>query len=299
MINNLVEANLVLARYIPLTKEITGKDITLERMRPLMDHLGNPERGLCVIHIAGTSGKTSTAYYIASLLKQQGRTVGLTVSPHMDSVTERVQLDMQTLSEADFCMALSEFIDLLDSAPLQPTYFELLTAFAYWYFAKVGVDYAVVETGLGGLYDATNIAHGNNKVCVITDIGYDHMHVLGNTLPEIAAQKAGIIWPHNQVFSYPQPEEIMSVLEAKCLETHSILNVLSIIEHHDGPESLGALPLYQKRNWLLAKYVCDFVVERDGLQKLSSTQISSSIQIQVPGRMEIVKYLGKTIVMDG
>jgi dihydrofolate synthase / folylpolyglutamate synthase len=142
-IENLNQAERILAGYIPLVKKITGKDITLERMKPLMQALGNPQNNLKIIHIAGTSGKTSTAYYLANLLKIAGKKVGLTVSPHLDSITERVQIDLEPLGETEFCQAFGEFIDIIKPVEPEPTYFELLMAFAYWYFAKTGVDYVL------------------------------------------------------------------------------------------------------------------------------------------------------------
>lgn len=141
-IRNLQEIEAELAKYVPLVKETAAKNITLDRMRPLMTAVGNPQKRLKIIHIAGTSGKTSTAYYISSLLTAAGKKTGLTVSPHVDSVLERVQIDTKILTEKEFASALSEFMTLVENSKLQPTYFELLVAFAYWYFEKTGVDYA-------------------------------------------------------------------------------------------------------------------------------------------------------------
>ena len=298
MIKNIQEAEQVLAAYIPQVRELLGKDLTLDRMKPLLETLGNPQDQLKIIHIAGTSGKTSTAYYITALLKVAGLKVGLTVSPHLDSVTERVQINLEPLPEAEFCQALGEFLDLIASVEPRPTYFELLIAFAYWYFAKVGVDYAVMETGLGGSFDATNVAGKSDKVCVITDIGLDHMHVLGNTVTEIAGQKAGIIHASNQVFMYDQSPAVMEVFEHTTKEKNAILNVLSVSAGENG-ETFDSLPDYQKRNWLLAKFTYDYVAERDSLPPLTSENLAISMQTQVPGRMDVRQVNGKTIVMDG
>jgi dihydrofolate synthase / folylpolyglutamate synthase len=300
-IESIDEANEVMAKYVPITKELTGKDITLARIRSLVQHLGNPQNNLRVVHIAGTSGKTSTAYYVASLLQAAGQKVGLTVSPHMDSVTERIQINLQLLDEAEFCAQLTEILELIEDFQPQPSYFELLIAFAYWYFARQKVNYAVVETGLGGLHDATNVADKPDKVCVITDIGFDHMHVLGHTLAEIAAQKAGIIHPDNQAFIFDQGSEINGIVQTYADKQHAKLTILDEEvqrQKFDSPQML-TLPLYQQRNWLLARSVYEFIAERDGLPDLDHAALNNTLNIQVPGRMDIRHINGNTLVMDG
>lgn len=295
-----VEAEL--AKYVPQVRELLGKDLTLARMQPLLACLGNPERKLKIIHIAGTSGKTSTAYYMAALLRAAGLQVGMTVSPHLDSVTERVQINLEPLPDNVFCQALGDFIDLIAEVEPRPTYFELLIAFVYWYFAKVGVDYAVIETGLGGTFDATNVAGNSDKICVITDIGLDHMRVLGNTLTEIAGQKAGIIHANNHVFMHQQSLALMQVFEQKAKEENAMLNVLSInqtISREVPVSAFAALPKYQQRNWSLAKNTYDYLAIRDSLPELSEQQLTQSMAVAVPGRMEIQDIGGKTVIMDG
>jgi dihydrofolate synthase / folylpolyglutamate synthase len=291
-----------LAEYIPLVKEITGKGMTLERMHPLMRAVGNPEQKLKVIHIAGTSGKTSTTYYIAALLEATGKKVGLTVSPHVDSVAERIQINVEPISEQAFAQSLSEFIGIVDAAHLQPTYFELLVAFAYWYFLREGVDYAVVETGMGGLGDGTNVAERADKVCVITDIGFDHMHVLGSTLPEIATQKAGIIHDKNHTIMFHQAEEIMNVFKQWCEAHDAPLDIfepdLTTLNLHD-ELVLKSLPEFQQRNWSLAYRTFLYIKERDNLKLLSEDLLNETMATRVPGRMDTIQLSGKTIIMDG
>lgn len=291
-IRTIAEAEAVLAEYVPKVKAVTGKQITLERMSPLMEAFGNPHERLRIVHVAGTSGKTSTSYFIASLLKAAGKKVGLTVSPHVDTVAERVQIDMQPLEEPVFCTALTEYLAILEKTELSPTYFELLVCFAYWYFDRVGVDYAVVETGLGGMHDGTNIAMRSDKVCVITDIGLDHMHILGNSVAEIAAQKAGIIHEENDVFMLQQDEEIMRTVKQRCAEKHARLHVVEAdIQHMP-----DALPEFQKRNVGLAYEVFKFLKERDGLEHIPTVQLAN---VSVPARMNEVMIGRKTIIMDG
>lgn len=301
-ISNIQQANERLAAYVPQVKELLGKDVTLERMTPLMELLGNPQDELKIIHVAGTSGKTSTSYYIASLLHASGKKVGLTVSPHLDSVTERVQINLNPLSEIEFCKALSEFLELIKPANPIPTYFELLIAFVYWYFAKANVDYAVMETGLGGLHDATNVAGNADKVCVITDIGFDHMHVLGDKLHEIAAQKAGIIKPKNHVLMYKQDDEVNKVFEQVSTKNKAKLTVIDELAERTNmmiPEDLNSLPLYQQRNWLLSYKVWEFIEQRDGLSAPRWDRILETLHQKVPGRMDTLIIGNKTVIMDG
>jgi dihydrofolate synthase / folylpolyglutamate synthase len=297
---NLIEAEAELAKYVPAVREVTGKDITLERITPLMEALDNPQDKLRVIHVAGTSGKTSTAYYIAALLQGDGRKIGLTVSPHIDVITERVQINLQPLGEQTFCNELAEFMEIIKDVQLRPTYFELLIAFMYWYFVKVGVDYAVVETGFGGLHDGTNVAQSPDKICAITDIGYDHTHILGDTLAKISAQKAGIIHTGNEVFMYRQSGEVTDVFkeQAKAVGAELILLKQDELARQYVVSDLEDLPAYQQRNWLLARKTCEFVANTDEFSISQHTE-KESLRIQVPGRMDAWFVHGKTIVMDG
>lgn len=297
-IRDLEAANKLLMRYVPLAKDLLGRDITLERMWPLLTAVGNPHERLKVVHVAGTSGKTSTAYYAAALLKETGASVGMTVSPHIDSVTERIQINGEPISDKDFCDYLGAFMDLIGD--MQPTYFELLIAFAYWVFDKRGLDYAVMETGLGGLQDSTNVAQRSDKVCVITDIGFDHVEILGNTLELIAAQKAGIIHNHNEVFMYDQTDEIMRSIKARVDAKQARLNVLKEPDLNSRFEAtVTGMPLFQRHNWLLARAVVEFIITRDSLSEITAASASESEHVLVPARMETHEQNGKTIVMDG
>lgn len=296
------EAEAALQPYIPIVKQMTGKDITLQRMQPLMARLGNPERKLRVIHVAGTSGKTSTSYYTASLLHAAGKTVGLTVSPHIDVISERLQVNLEPLSEAVFCSVLSEFLELIESVEPLPSYFELLIAMAYWYFAKLGVDYAVIETGFGGLHDASNICQNPNKVCVLTDIGFDHTHILGNSLEQISLQKAGIMHPGNQAFTFEQNPDVISVFESYAKSVDAALHVLKQRRLTESVQDNGEfthLPTFQQRNWTLAFGVYQYIAKRDDLLNLSMAQLAATMQTRVPGRMDIWIIDNTQLVMDG
>jgi dihydrofolate synthase/folylpolyglutamate synthase len=288
-ITNFVEANNYLERF----HDQARTKYNLNNMRHLMKFLGNPQDELRVVHVAGTSGKTSTAYYVSAFLTAAGQKTGLTVSPHINQINDRLQINGQPLAERLFCEALTEFIELLEKSNVQPSWFELIVAFAYWYFAREKVDYAVIEVGLGGLKDATNIVSRGDKVCVITDIGYDHINVLGKSLPQIAAQKAGIIQPYNQVFSYKQSSEISRVIKNAAEAQKAKLNIIKETNNST------AMPDYQFRNAWLAYKVYWFLQQRDSLLVLSDQEFNKIEQTLIPGRMDIRQKAGKTIVLDG
>lgn len=173
---------------------MVGKDAYkpgLENTLRLMAHLGNPHEKLRAIHVAGTNGKGSTSHLIAAALQAQGYKVGLFTSPHLVSLTERIRINGQPIPEdevADFVTRHRAFLD-----ETQPSFFETMTALAFDYFVRQKVDFAVVEVGLGGRLDSTNVI--TPILSVITNIGLDHTEFLGNTLPKIAREKAGIIKP--------------------------------------------------------------------------------------------------------
>jgi dihydrofolate synthase/folylpolyglutamate synthase len=267
---------------------------TLARMRALLEFVGNPQDGLQVVHVAGTSGKTSTAYYTAALLKQAGAKVGLTVSPHVDEVNERLQIDLLPMPERQFCVALEDFLGLVGRSDIHPSYFELMIAFAFCEFSKQAVDYAVVEVGLGGLLDATNTVSRTDKVCVITDIGLDHTEILGDSLAAIAVQKAGIIQPHNHIFMHEQSPEVMEAVVRTVTEKKAVLH---IAESVCLPEA-KALPLFQQRNFGLAHTAASFVLARDNRPLLKPPAVQAAAATYVPARMEIIKNTG-TLILDG
>jgi dihydrofolate synthase/folylpolyglutamate synthase len=299
-IRNLTEVNAALAPYISKSARLTEKGLRLERVTKLLEAAGNPHKNLKVIHIAGTSGKTSTSYYMSELVRASGKKVGLTVSPHVENVNERVQINGKPMPEAPFCKEFGEFLDLVRDAANKPSYFEVLTAFAFWVFERQGVDYAVLETGLGGLYDATNVTRRPDKVCVITDIGFDHMHILGDTLPKIAAQKAGIIQPGNQVLMYKQASEIMRPIRARAAKQHAKLHLLDEqAERRIWHKNLADMAAYQQRNWLLAYGAYRHLEKRDGLKHLTTGTLLKTQSIRIPGRMDTVNMKGKVLVMDG
>lgn len=192
----------------------------LDRIEQLLDLLGSPQRAYPSIHITGTNGKTSTARMIDSLLRAFGLHTGRYTSPHLETVRERISLDGEPVSEDRFVATyrevapLAELVDQRSSEPL--TYFDMTTALAFAAFADAPVDVAVVEVGLGGAEDATNVLGAG--VCVITPVGLDHTEWLGDTVQDIALAKAGIIHKGATVVSAAQEEEAARPILERCAE---------------------------------------------------------------------------------
>lgn len=284
-----VETELLL--YAP--SQLYGGDMQLDRMKLLMEYLGNPQDDLKVIHVAGTSGKTSTTYYIRALLQASGLKTGLTISPHIATIRERIQINGELIEEDSFVDYFNEFYDGVQGFDPKPTFFELVTAFAYWVFKKEKVDYAIIETGLGGRLDATNVVERTDKVSIITPIGFDHTDILGNTLKSIAGEKAEIIQPGSKVFVSSQPAEVSEVLKSIAKDKSAEIEFVDVSD-----DSLTDLPSFQIQNFKLAFRVAKYVSARDDFTLTSEAQ-KTLYKTQVPGRWEVYRVNNKTILLDG
>jgi dihydrofolate synthase / folylpolyglutamate synthase len=206
----------------------SNRKFDLAHMRRLAEALGNPQRKLRSVLIAGTNGKGSTAATLASIVQMAGYRTGLYTSPHLLRVNERIQINQEPISDAEFAVIYDRVEgcahDLVERGelPWHPSFFEMLTAIAFEYFASAGVDLAVLEVGLGGRLDATNIV--DPFISVITDIDFDHQNFLGNTLPEIAREKAGILRPKGTVVLLPQHPVVNDTLgkEIMARDAHAV-----------------------------------------------------------------------------
>lgn len=219
-------------------------EFRLDRMRELARRLGDPHQRLRIIHVAGTKGKGSTAAMIASVLQQAGYRTGLYTSPHLERLEERLVINGQTCSPeqlVDLIDTLAPVVTELDAsvrAPHRgPTFFEITTAMALVWFAREAVDLAVLEVGLGGRLDSTNIC--TPEVSVITSISYDHTKQLGNTLPEIAGEKAGIIKPGVPVVSGVVEPSAAATIKLVASQQQAPLHVLG---EHFGFRRHAAIP---------------------------------------------------------
>ena len=282
----------------------------LYRMEAILEALGNPERGLKSIHIAGTNGKGSTAAMVTAFAKAHGLRVGTFTSPHMDSIRERIQLDGVPLGEEPFWQAASvvrEVENRLFEEWGAFNYFEILTAMMFVVFQQEGVDLAIIEVGIGGLLDNTNVGHP--LVSVITTIGLDHQDLLGSTLEEITAQKAGIIKAGQQVVVGPVTRECMDVIRSTASKQGATVQAFgedfSLVEdsYQDTEltiplEQLSLKGAFQKENATVAIRAFRSWMEATG-RSVQPEFIEAALRVvSWPGRMEVLQET-PLVIIDG
>lgn len=206
-----------------------AKDPSLKAMKYFVDIYNNFDRNMKFIHIAGTNGKGSCTETISNILIKQGYKVGKFISPHLIKYNERISINGKDISDNEMANIIEELKPKIENykktEKVDITLFELLTIMALLYFYRNNVDFAILETGLGGLYDCTNIIE-KPIVSVITSIGYDHMGILGNTLPEIAYQKAGIIKNNSDTVVFEQTPEIDNVFIEECKRKNNKIHII-------------------------------------------------------------------------
>ena len=282
----------------------------LYRMEAILEALGNPERGLKSIHIAGTNGKGSTAAMVTAFAKAHGLRVGTFTSPHMDSIRERIQLDGVPLEEEPFWQAAS-VVREVESRLFEEwgafNYFEILTAMMFVVFQQEAVDLAIIEVGIGGLLDNTNVGHP--LVSVITTIGLDHQDLLGTTLEEITAQKAGIIKAGQQVVVGPVTRECMDVIREIASEKGATVQAFgeefSLVEdsYQDNEltiplEQLALKGAFQKENATVAIRAFREWMEATG-RSVQAEFIEAALRVvSWPGRMEVLQET-PLVIIDG
>ncbi len=293
-----------------------AETVGLRRTAWLLEALGNPQAQRPAIHIAGTKGKGSTAAFITSILRSSGRRVGLYTSPHLHTFRERIQIDGVPIDEQRFADLTAEIAPL--NARLaaekpewgEATAYELSTALAFLYFARAAVDLMVIEVGLGGRLDATNVL--DPHISVITSISYDHTRILGDTLAEIAFEKGGIIKPGRPVVIAPQRDEARDTLLRIADERHASVQLGGRDWHTSGNASAfvaegpwgryddlesALVGQHQVENAGTALATC-WLLDRDGL-KIPETAIREGLRtVRWPGRFEIVQA-EPLVIVDG
>jgi dihydrofolate synthase/folylpolyglutamate synthase len=290
-----------------------GIKLGLENTMQLLSLLGNPQGSFRSIHVAGTNGKGSTSSMIASVLSSAGFRTGLFTSPHMVSFTERIKIDGVEIEEREVVGLTSEIREVIESAQRSaiddqpsflPTFFEFVTAMGFLYFKRRGVEWAVVETGMGGRLDATNVLIP--EVSVVTNIGRDHREFLGETLREVAGEKAGIIKRGIPVVSSSQEPEAMRVIAEKAAQQGASLFVFGkdFIAHprdidrygatfdYEGKEQLNEIhiPLtgiHQVENASVAVKTMELIIEKGAFPPRFIKEGIALTQWQ--GRLELVK----------
>lgn len=300
-------------------------NLDLDRMTLMLDVLGHPEESFRVIHVTGTNGKGSTARMAEAICRAYGMRTGLYTSPHLERINERIAIDGQSLSDDDFVDTWDQVKDLVDLVDARMealgkpkmSFFEVLTAMAIWKFADAPVDVAVIEVGMGGAWDATNVL--NADAAIIGPVDMDHMQWLGDTVEQIATEKAGIIKPDCTAVIGPQPHEeaVMPIFEEAAARNHATLlrdgyemEVVSRMPAVGGQLVTLRTPLgvyeevpvakfgvHQAHNALAALAAAETVIPVSG--QLDAGIVSEALSgVKVPGRVEQVRT-SPTIIIDG
>jgi len=303
-------------------RRLSPEEFKLDRMRALLKQLGDPQNKFPAVHVVGTNGKGSTCHLLSTALRSCGYTVGLYTSPHLEDVRERVQINGELVSTAEFTKLMATVAraaGAVEKAHGVPTFFEMLTALAFVHFADEALDVAVVECGLGGRLDATNCLTPN--VVAVTQIARDHTQLLGDTLDKIAREKAGAFKPDVPVVSIGQTDEVMAVLREEAQRVGSPLSVLGediefssrfeatpkigthtcicLSTEHSEYEHL-TVPLrgeHQSLNCGLALAALD-ALRAQGFDTPEMSVIDGLAGLSIPGRMEMAMERPR-VLLDG
>ena len=316
MICRIEELESVFDSFYPTTPEPRNREMRIKRMEMLLDYLGHPERSFRSYHVAGSKGKGSTAAYLSAIISGSGRKCGLYTSPHLFSVRERFTLSGQFFHDREYIETCNELLGKVKDFSFpssfgseKPTEFEIYTAYGYMLFKATGCSEAVIETGLGGRLDATNTLH--SAAAILTPIELEHTELLGNTIKEIAGEKAGIITSSSPVFSSCQEEEAEEVFrkraEAMGAEFFYLPEHLSsfastitaegaitsfIIEGKEYKLKLRMASKEMAENAALA------ILAAEKLSLLSEEGVKRMENVQLPGRFEERIIEGNLVVID-
>jgi dihydrofolate synthase/folylpolyglutamate synthase len=325
---NYAEALAYLDSFVNFERNVptrtTRTQITLDRVKELAARLGDPQNRFPSLHIAGTKGKGSTCAFAESILSSAGLKVGLYTSPHLQDVRERIRIGAQMIPQSDFARLLEQAkpsIEQMRKPPKgerRPTYFEIITHLAFAWFAEQNVDVAVVEVGLGGRLDATNIV--TPLACGITNISLDHQAILGDTLDLIAREKAGIIKPNVPVVVGPQSSEALAAIEETANSVGAPCELAGREwefggrfcengKRRDYPGAYAILPggvrreaelglrgAFQVDNWALAVRLADLFFALRGQRVPDAAVREGSRNVSWPGRLE---EIAPRIFLDG
>ena len=296
-----------------------AKSLGLGRMENLMNRLGNPQDQLKIVHVAGTNGKGSVCAMLGSVLMEAGHTVGLFTSPHLITYEERLQINRMPISTDDFeeiALKVQKICSQIEEEGQEaPRFFDVMTAMAFVYFAKKEVDLVILETGIGGRYDATNIIK-KPVLSVITSIGKDHMEFLGNTIESISREKGGIIKENCPTVLYHSDKSVYNIIKAICDKKNSPLLVghgslitnesytmkgtsFNITNKHITYDdiSLSLIGKYQVSNALTTLMAIESL-KKSGYKIPRQTVYKGLEKASWPGRMEVIQK-EPTIIIDG
>ncbi|MDV3426531.1 MAG: bifunctional folylpolyglutamate synthase/dihydrofolate synthase [Bacillota bacterium] len=303
-----------------------GSKLGLTRIERLLKKMGSPEKSIKIIHVAGTNGKGSVVNILGKILEEEGYKVGVYTSPYLEYFEERIKINGESISKSDLSSLITRIKPLIDEVVSEgfdsPTEFEVITAAMFLYYKEKAVDYAVVEVGLGGRFDATNVI--TPILAIITSVSLDHMNILGNTISEIAFEKAGIIKKNVPLCLYPESREAEAVIlkkaaemEAEVYKVSDEYNFLGIeksdgkyyqsfsmkIDGQDEIFTLSLLGQHQIKNCMTAIEAALVLNKMGHSIRLSSVKKGAKNTVH-NGRFEILKDNPKVIIdgahnMDG
>ena len=274
-----------------------GSKYGIERMRLLLEALGHPERMFPVIHVAGTNGKGSVCAMLEAVYRDNGYKVGLFSSPHLVHLGERAQVDRQILSEAEivrYTEQLSSIAGELESSDpdLHPAFFEFITSMAFLRFAELPVDIACIETGIGGRLDATNVV--DPELSIITTISLDHCDLLGDTLTEIAGEKAGIIKKGKPVLIGKLPLEADAVVRRVAKENGcKLYTITDRFPDETGLPQTNLAGGFQRWNAAIATYAIEILADRFPVRSTQALE-----QVEWAGRWQTLELDGRKLILD-
>ncbi len=284
-----------------------GIKLGLENTRLLLERCGNPHRDLKLIHVAGTNGKGSTVATLASVFHQAGIRAGLYTSPHLHNFSERIRVDTLPISEAEIVALTRELRPHAEE--LRATFFEVTTVMALLHFQRSGAEWAILETGMGGRLDATNLV--TPELCLLTPVALDHTQALGGTLAEVALEKAGILKPGVAALTAQQPAEVLEVFERAAKERHlPLYKAGADFFCTETPDGLclqgfgtrldkirsGLVGRHQQQNLGLAAAAIFWLNSQEAV-RISAAQIVRGLeQVRWPGRLE---WLTPRLLIDG
>ena len=296
--------------YIKKLSNGKADDQSVEKMKKIMNLLGNPQNQLKIIHVTGTNGKGSFIEMLNNILSKSDLKVGKFISPHLVCYNERISINGKNIKDEEIQEIYEKIIPVIQKENIEISFFEFFTILALVYFYKEKVDIVLMEVGLGGLYDSTNIVQP--MISVITSIGYDHMQVLGNTLEDIAKQKAGIIKKNSETVYMMQKPEIDKIIIKTCQEKQNILHMIAKTEIEnvriENEYEVFDYKQYQNvkinlkgkrqvQNASLVLECCDILKENGYIIKEET--IRSGLRTVIhKGRFETI-YENPTIIFDG
>ena len=290
--------------------KVKTKNQSVEKMKRIMEKLGNPQDNFKYIHVTGTNGKGSVIEMLNSILTKANLKVGKFISPHLICYNERISINGEYIRDEEIQEIFEEVQPIIEDENIELNFFEFFTMIALIYFYKQNVDIVLMEVGFGGLYDSTNIIHP--MISVISSIGYDHMKVLGNTLEEIARQKAGIIKENSETVYIEQKLNIDDIIAETCKEKHNTLHMIQQSEiknqrfendreifdykqYHDIEVNLKGRK--QIQNATLVLECCD-ILNKNGYF-LSEEMIKNGLKTVIhKGRFEVI-HQNPTMIFDG